>query len=179
MVVKELIAGDNIPDNINVLIEIPAHSDPVKYEVDKKTNMLFVDRFITTAMYYPCNYGYVPNTLSDDGDPVDVLVLTPYPLVRGAVIQCRCVGVLVMEDEKGQDNKIIAVPIDSVSTLYQAIETFEDLPKDLLSRISHFFEHYKDLESTKWVKVKGWFGVNEARDEIIESIKRFEKSEKT
>lgn len=169
--------GNNIPHEINVMVEIPSQSSPVKYEVDKKTGCMSVDRFLTTAMYYPCNYGYVPQTLSLDGDPVDVLVLTPYPLITGSVIRCRPIGMLQMTDEAGSDDKILAVPIDKLSTLYQNIHKPSDVPNQTLDTIAHFFEHYKDLEKGKWVKVKGWVGPDEARQEILESVKRYSPSE--
>lgn len=169
---SNLTPGDNAPESVNVVIEIPAHSDPVKYEVDKKTGMLFVDRFMGTSMRYPCNYGYVPHTLSEDGDPVDVLVISPFPLLSGVVIEARPLGMLQMTDEKGQDNKILAVPVDALSTLYRHMRTFEDVSQELRSSISHFFEHYKDLEPNKWVKIDGWHGVDAAKAEIVSSIKR-------
>ena len=168
--------GQYAPEQINVIIEIPANSDPVKYEVDKKTGAMFVDRFMNTAMYYPCNYGYVPNTLSDDGDPVDVLVITPFPLVSGSVIRCRPIGVLQMEDEAGQDAKLLAVPIDKLCKLYKNAEKPEDVGEQILNQISHFFEHYKDLEEGKWVKIAGWADKEAAYQEILDSVKRFEDS---
>ena len=138
-------SGSNLPNEINVIIEIPAHSDPVKYELDKETGAMFVDRFMSTSMHYPCNYGYVPHTLSADGDPVDVLVLTPYPLIPGSVIKCRPVGVLKMTDESGDDANVLAVPVDKLCKTHRHVKTFRELPGDVLNRISHFFEHYKDL----------------------------------
>lgn len=165
--------GKDTPEHINVIIEIPAHSEPVKYEVDKDTGVMFVDRFMSTAMYYPCNYGYIPQTLSEDGDPVDVLVITPVPLLTGTVIKCRPIGVLQMTDEAGNDAKLLAVPADKLSTHYHHIKTPEDVPPHLLSMISHFFEHYKDLESNKWVKVQGWEGPEAAKKEILASIQRY------
>lgn len=175
MNLDKVTPGDKSPNEVNVIIEIPLQSEPVKYEVDKKTGAMFVDRFLTTAMYYPCNYGYIPRTLSLDGDPVDVLVITPFPLVSGTVIRCRPVGVLAMEDESGNDAKLLAVPIDKLSTLYRNIKSYEDVSPHLLATIAHFFEHYKDLESEKWVKVQGWQGVDHAKKEILESIERFQK----
>ena len=165
--------GKDVPDEVNVIIEIPAHADPVKYEVDKETGAMFVDRFMSTAMYYPCNYGYIPHSLSDDGDPADVLVVTPHPLICGSVIQCRPVGMLKMTDESGGDAKILAVPIDKLSVTHRKVKTLDDLPELLLHQISHFFEHYKDLEANKWVKLEGWVGVDEAKQEIMDSIERF------
>lgn len=172
MSLKEIKCGRDIPNEINVIIEIPMHGDPVKYEVDKETGALFVDRFMATAMFYPANYGYIPNTLSEDGDPVDVLVVTPFPLISGAVIPCRVVGMLKMTDESGRDTKLLAVPTDKLSTIYQKVQSHQDLPH-LLQPIEHFFKHYKELEEGKWVKVEGWEGPQAARDEILASIARF------
>jgi inorganic pyrophosphatase len=166
-------SGRDVPNEINVIIEIPAHSDPVKYELDKETGAMFVDRFMSTAMHYPCNYGYVPHTLSRDGDPVDVLVLTPYPLIPGSVIQCRPVGVLKMTDESGDDAKILAVPIDKLCKSYRKVARIQDIPEEALSRISHFFEHYKDLDEGKWVRVEGWADIDEAKREIMESVQMY------
>lgn len=163
-------SGKNLPDDINVIIEIPSHSDPVKYEVDKETGALFVDRFMNTAMFYPCNYGYVPQTLSNDGDPVDVLVITPCPLISGSVVRCRPVGMLKMTDESGEDAKIIAVPHDS---MYDDVQDIKDVSPRLLAQLTHFFEHYKDLEKNKWVKVEGWVGIEEAKQEILASVARY------
>ena len=170
MSINDIPAGKNIPDEINVIIEIPANSDPVKYEVDKDTGALMVDRFMATPMFYPCNYGYIPNTLSEDGDPLDVLVVTPYPLINGSVIKCRPVGVLKMEDESGIDAKLMAVPVDKLSALYQHVQEATDLPALLLQQIEHFFEHYKDLEKGKWVKVQGWANAAEAKAEIEKAV---------
>lgn len=172
-------AGKSVPDDINVIVEIPRHADPVKYEVDKGTGTMFVDRFLTTAMYYPSNYGYVPQTLSEDGDPVDVLAVTPFRLLPGSVVRCRPVGMLEMEDEAGPDAKILAVPIRKLTTLYDDVETYDDLPKELLDRIAHFFAHYKDLEPGKWVRVTGWGGIEEARREIVNSVARYEQASNT
>lgn len=166
-------SGKDVPNDFNVIIEIPAHGEPIKYEVDKATGAMFVDRFMSTAMHYPCNYGYVPHTLSDDGDPVDVLVITPNPLATGVVVRCRPVGMLKMEDEAGIDAKVLAVPIDKLTALYRDIESPRDLPESILNQISHFFEHYKDLEAGKWVKVKGWVGAAEAKTEILDGVKRY------
>jgi len=174
MNLDRVTSGRDIPDEINVIIEIPSHSDPVKYEVDKETGAMFVDRFMNTAMHYPCNYGYVPHTLSDDGDPVDVLVVTPVPLISGSVIECRPVGILKMTDEAGEDAKVLAVPIDKLCTSYRSVQTTEDMPQLLLDQIAHFFQHYKDLEPNKWVKVEGWFGPEEAKAEINSSIRRYQ-----
>ena len=173
MILDRVSYGEKVPNEINVIIEIPSHSDPVKYEVDKDTGAMFVDRFMGTAMHYPCNYGYVPQTLSEDGDPVDVLVVTPVPVISGAVVQVRPLGMLQMTDEAGNDAKILAVPVDKLSGMYSAINTVRDLPKPLLDSISHFFEHYKDLEPGKWVKIDGWVDVEEAKREITSSIERY------
>lgn len=163
-------SGKNLPQDVNVIIEIPSHSDPVKYEVDKETGALFVDRFMNTAMFYPCNYGYIPHTLSDDGDPVDVLVVSPYALISGSVVECRPVGMLKMTDESGEDAKVIAVPHDK---MYDNVQDVNDLSERLLSQLAHFFEHYKDLEKNKWVQIEGWVGKAEAEEEIIASVERF------
>ena len=167
------VSKGRVPNEINVIIEIPANSDPVKYELDKETGAMFVDRFMSTAMYYPCNYGYVPHTLSKDGDPVDVLVLAPHPLISGAVISCRPIGVLKMKDESGDDAKVLAVPIDKLCKTYRGIESFRDLQGEILNRISHFFEHYKDLDEGKWVRVDGWYGLEEAKQEIMDSVQLY------
>jgi inorganic pyrophosphatase len=168
-------SGKDVPNDVNVIIEIPAHSDPVKYEVDKETGAMFVDRFMNTAMHYPCNYGYIPHTLSDDGDPVDVLVVTPIPLISGSVIRCRPVCMLKMSDESGEDAKILAVPVDKLcSGMYKDVQCAEDLPQLLLDQIAHFFEHYKDLEKGKWVKIENWVGPEEAKKEITDSVARFQ-----
>jgi inorganic pyrophosphatase len=135
---------------------------------------MFVDRFMSTAMHYPCNYGYIPHTLSDDGDPVDVLVITPIPLITGVVVRCRPVGMLKMEDEAGVDAKLLAVPVDKLTNLYRDIESPRDLPESILNQISHFFEHYKDLEAGKWVKVQGWVGAAEAKAEILSGVQRYQ-----
>lgn len=175
MGLENVPAGKELPDDIYVVIEIPANSDPIKYEVDKETGALFVDRFMATAMFYPANYGYVNHTLSSDGDPVDVLVPTPYPLQPGAVIRCRPVGVLKMTDEAGGDAKVVAVPHSKLSKEYDHIKDVNDLPALLKAQIQHFFESYKALEAGKWVKVEGWGDVNEARQEILESFERAKK----
>ena len=168
-------AGKELPDDIYVVIEIPANSDPIKYEVDKETGTLFVDRFMATAMFYPANYGYVNHTLSSDGDPVDVLVPTPYPLQPGSVIRCRPVGVLKMTDEAGGDAKVVAVPHSKLTKEYDHIKDVNDLPALLKAQIQHFFESYKALEAGKWVKVEGWEGVESARKEILDSFERARK----
>lgn len=164
-------AGKAAPDDIYVIVEIPANHDPVKYEIDKASDALFVDRFMGTAMFYPANYGYIPNTLSEDGDPLDVLVVTPYPVQPASVVRCRPVGVLRMEDESGVDAKLIAVPHDKLTPLYKHIKEYNDLPELLLKQITHFFERYKDLEPGKWVKVTGWEGAEAAKAEVLKAIK--------
>jgi len=165
--------GKNVPNDINVVIEIPMNGAPVKYEVDKESGALFVDRFMSTAMFYPANYGYVPQTLSLDGDPVDALVVTPCPLLSASVIRCRPVGVLNMTDESGEDAKILMVPVDKLSQLYKKVESYRDLPQTLLLSIEHFFAHYKDLEEGKWVRITGWDDVQAAQQEILASQERF------
>ena len=168
-------AGRNLATDFNVIIEIPMNADPIKYEIDKDTGALFVDRFVSTAMHYPCNYGYIPRTLADDGDPVDVLVITPYALMPGVVVRCRPIGLLKMKDEAGGDTKLLAVPIDKLTPLYRSIETTRDLPEMTLSQITHFFAHYKDLEPGKWVKVDEWGTPEEAKREIRDGVTRFKK----
>ena len=166
-------AGRDVPEDFNVVIEIPMNAEPVKYEVDKASGAIFVDRVLTTPMRYPCNYGYVPRTLSGDGDPVDVLVVLPLPLVPGSVIRCRPLGMLAMTDDAGEDTKVIAVPVDKVFPAYRAMREIDDLPELTRDRILHFFQHYKDLEKGKWVKIEGWKDADAARREIIESARRF------
>lgn len=177
MSLNNVPSGKNIPDEINVIIEIPAHADPIKYEVDKDSGALFVDRFMSTCMHYPCNYGYVPHTLSEDGDPVDVLVPTPFPLLAGSVIRCRPIGVLKMTDESGVDAKLLAVPVDKLSPIYRGISEATELPELLRNQIQHFFEHYKDLEPGKWVKVDGWDNAAAAKQEILDSVTRYEEAD--
>ena len=177
MNLDRVTSGNKLPDDFNVIIEIPAHGEPIKYEVDKETGAMFVDRFMSTAMHYPCNYGYIPHTLSEDGDPVDVLVITPIPLITGVVVRCRPVGMLKMTDEAGADAKLIAVPIDKLCGLYKMVQRPEDLAPLTLKQISHFFEHYKDLEEGKWVKVEGWAGADDARAEIMAGVERYRTAE--
>ncbi|CAM5190863.1 inorganic diphosphatase [Oligella ureolytica] len=167
-------AGSNLPEEFNVVIEIPMNSDPIKYEVCGDTGAVLVDRIMLAAMHYPLNYGYIPQTLSLDGDPVDVLVKTPFPLQAGSVVKCRTIGVLEMEDEAGIDAKLIAVPVDKIYPVYSSIKSIEDLPELERAQIKHFFEHYKDLESGKWVKVTGWNTAEVAKKEISASVERFE-----
>jgi inorganic pyrophosphatase len=166
--------GKDVPHEVNVIIEIPKDAEPVKYEVDKATGAIFVDRILSTPMRYPCNYGYIPHTLCGDGDPADVLVILPLPLVPGSVIRCRPVGVLRMKDEAGSDEKLVAVPIDKVFDGYSHIHDIGQVSQHWLDRIGHFFEHYKDLEKGKWVKLDGWGGAEEAKRIILESVTRFE-----
>ena len=173
MILDRVEPGKNVPDEINVIIEISAGKDPVKYEIDKATGAMFVDRFLGTAMFYPCNYGYVPQTLSLDGDPVDVMVIAPLPIQAGAVIKCRPLGVLDMEDDGGVDMKILAVPVTKLTPLYKDMKDYNDMPEETLARLVHFFEHYKDLEEGKWVKMGGWKGVDDAKKEILASIDRY------
>ena len=163
-------AGKDVPNDINVIIEISAQGDPIKFEVDKDSGAIFVDRFMGTSMRYPINYGYVPHTVAGDGDPVDVLVVTPFPLAPGVVIRCRPVGVLKMEDDGGVDAKVVAVPISKLTPLYDKVQTTDDLPELLMKQTVHFFEHYKDLEPGKWVKVQGWGTVEEAKQEILNGL---------
>jgi inorganic pyrophosphatase len=168
--------GLKAPDEINVIIEIPAHSDPVKYEVDHETGAMFVDRILLTAMHYPANYGYIPNTLSNDGDPCDVMVTTAFPLIPGSVIRCRPVAVLKMTDESGDDAKVIAVPVDKITKRWSHVKGPEDMPQELMDRIAHFFEHYKDLDEGKWVRVGGWEGAEAAKQEILSSIEMYKNA---
>ncbi|RVT88334.1 inorganic diphosphatase [Inhella crocodyli] len=170
MSLHNVTPGAKAPEEFNVIIEIPMNGDPIKYEVDEDSGALFVDRFMGTAMHYPCNYGYVPQTLADDGDPVDVLVITPVPLIPGVVVTCRPLGILKMTDEAGGDSKLIAVPTNKILPLYSQWKSYEDLNPSRLKAIQHFFEHYKDLEEGKWVKVIGWEGVDGAKKEITDGM---------
>ena len=176
MNLDRVTSGRDLPNDFNVIIEIPMNADPIKYEVDKETGAVFVDRFMSTAMHYPCNYGYVPRTLSGDGDPVDVLVISPFPLNTGVVVRCRPVGMLNMQDEAGDDTKVLAAPIDKLTNLYRQIRSPRDLPEATLSQIAHFFQHYKDLEPGKWVKLSGWVDAEEAKREILEGVARYRKA---
>jgi inorganic pyrophosphatase len=173
MSLDRVSSGRNLPDDFNVIIEIPAHGEPIKYEVDKESGAMFVDRFMSTAMHYPCNYGYIPHTLSEDGDPVDVLVITPIPLITGVVVRCRPIGMLKMTDEAGVDAKLLAVPVEKLCGLYKGVCSPDDVQPLLRSQIAHFFEHYKDLEVGKWVKVEGWVGADDARAEILAGVERY------
>lgn len=174
MRLEKIAPGRNIPWDINVLIEIPQGADPIKYEVDKESGALYVDRFLHTAMYYPCNYGFIPNTLSDDGDPTDVLVVGPQQIMPGAIIRARPIGVLIMEDEAGLDEKVLAVPHDDLHPFYKDTVSWRNLPKVLIDQITHFFEHYKDLEDDKWVKVQRWGEADEAAALIERGIAAFD-----
>ncbi len=176
MNLDRVTSGKNPPDEVNVIIEIPANADPVKYEVDKESGAMFVDRILRTAMRYPVNYGYIPHTLSDDGDPCDVLVPTAFPLIPGSVIRARPVAVLIMTDESGDDAKVMAVPADDITDRWSHVQDVTDLPKELLDRTAHFFEHYKDLDEGKWVRVKGWEGAEAAKEEIRNSLKMFQNA---
>lgn len=173
MDIKKVSVGKNPPHELNVIIEVPMGSDPVKYEIDKESGAIFVDRMLHTAMYYPCNYGFVPGTLSTDGDPLDVLVLSEERLISGCVIPVRPIGVLVMEDEAGRDEKILAVPTSRVSIYYENKKSCLDIPEIKLDQIAHFFSHYKDLEKNKWVKVLGWEDIEAAQKVITDAIERY------
>ena len=170
MNIDQIPIGVAPPQDVNVLIEVPLGGEPIKYEVDKASSCLMVDRFLYTAMQYPCNYGFVPHTLSDDGDPIDVMCIGNRPLVPGCVLGVRPVGVLMMEDEAGQDEKILAVPCARLTKYYDNISDYKDLPAVMLERISHFFEQYKALEPNKWVKVVGWQGQKKAEKLILQAI---------
>ena len=166
--------GSDVPNVINVIIEIPKDAEPVKYEVDKASGAIFVDRVLSTPMRYPCNYGYVPHTLGGDGDPLDALVILPLPLVPGAVIRCRPVGVLRMTDEAGSDEKLVVVPVSKVFAGYAHIDDIKQVSGHWLERIGHFFEHYKDLEKGKWVKIDGWEDAASAKKEVLDGVARYE-----
>jgi inorganic pyrophosphatase len=167
-------SGKDLPNDFNVVIEIPMHAEPIKYEVDKESGAIFVDRFMSTAMHYPCNYGYIPHTIAGDGDPVDVLVLTQFALPPGVVVRCRPIGVLKMIDEAGADAKLLAVPVDKLTTMYRSVTSPRDLPQIVLDQIAHFFAHYKDLEPGKFVQVQGWGELDEAKKEILEGVARYD-----
>ena len=175
MFLDKIGAGRNIPEDFNVIIEIPANGSSIKYEFDKENGVLSVDRFMPTSMYYPCNYGFIPSTLADDGDPADVLVVTPFPVQPGSLMRCRAIGMLKMTDEAGEDSKILALPVEKVCSQFAHMKKLEDMPPMLLETINHFFEYYKALEPGKWVKVTGWVGKDEATQEIEASITRFKE----
>lgn len=164
--------GKNPPEDINVIIEVSVGGEPIKYEMDKEAGAMYVDRFLYTPMRYPGNYGFVPHTLCGDGDPVDVIVANQRPIVPGAIMNCRPIGVLFMEDEAGQDEKLIAVPSSKLTRRYETVNHYEDLPDITIQQIKHFFEHYKDLEVGKWVKITGFGGPDEAKRILLESIER-------
>jgi len=176
MSLDNVTPGKNVPETFNVIIEIPMNGDPIKYEVDKESGAIFVDRFMSTSMHYPTNYGYVPKTIAGDGDPVDVLVITPVPLLPGVVVSCRPIGILKMQDEAGDDGKVLAVPTDKILSIYSQWQKPEDLNPMRLRTIEHFFEHYKDLEKGKWVKVMGWEGPEAARLEVTEGIRKYNEA---
>lgn len=170
MRIEAISIGNNPPEDINVIVEVPIGGEPVKYEMDKDAGAMIVDRILYTAMQYPGNYGFVPHTISDDGDPIDVLIANQRPIIPGAVINCRPVGALLMKDEAGQDEKLIAVPSSRVSAMYEGINSVFDLPEIQRQRIAHFFEHYKDLEDGKWVKIDRWADADEAKELIRAAI---------
>ena len=172
MDITRIPTGQNPPWDVNAVIEVPQGGEPVKYEMDKDSGAMFVDRFLHTAMFYPGNYGFIPHTLSADGDPCDVLVVSQVPVVPGAVIRCRPVGALVMEDEAGGDEKILAVPVDALHPFYKGIHSYQDLPAIMCEQIAHFFQHYKDLEKGKWVTVVRWAGPEEAGQILQAAIDR-------
>jgi len=173
---NSISAGKDLPNDVYVVIEIPANHSPIKYEIDKDMDCLMVDRFMATPMFYPANYGYISNTLADDGDPLDVLVITPYPVAPGSVIRARPVGVLNMEDEAGEDAKLVAVPHEKLTQLYNDVNDIDDVPQLLRDQIGHFFENYKDLEKGKWVKVKGWGNADDARQMILDSAEAYKNA---
>jgi inorganic pyrophosphatase len=175
MQIEKLAIGTNPPEDVNVIIEVPIGGEPIKYEMDKASGALVVDRFLYTSMRYPGNYGFIPHTLSEDGDPCDVIVCNTRAIVPGAVISCRPVGVLMMEDEAGLDEKILAVPTAKLTRRYEKVVNYTDLPEITIDQVKHFFEHYKDLERTKWVKIVGWGDAAKAKSLIVESIERGKK----
>lgn len=172
MDISKIAVGKNPPWDVNVIIEVPMGAEPIKYEMDKDSGALFVDRFLHTAMHYPCNYGFIPHTLSGDGDPADVLVVGRRAVVPGCVLAARPVGVLLMEDEAGMDEKILAVPASRLHPFYQDVKSYKDLPEILCKQIQHFFEHYKDLEEGKWIKLHGWKDEKFAAELILEGVER-------
>jgi inorganic pyrophosphatase len=168
--ISKISIGDNPPWDVNVIIEVPVGTEPVKYEMDKESGALFVDRIMHTSMRYPCNYGFIPHTMADDGDPVDVLLANRTPIMPGAVVRCRPIGVLVMEDEAGMDEKLLMVPVDKLHPFYKEVKSYDEMPEIFLKQIEHFFQHYKDLEKGKWVKIVGWEGAEKAASLIEEGI---------
>jgi inorganic pyrophosphatase len=177
MSLHEVPVGRDVPHEVNVIIEIPMNSPAIKYEVDKDSGAIFVDRMLKSAMHYPCNYGYIPHTLCGDGDPVDVLVVMPLPVQPGVVIRCRPVGVLNMEDESGDDAKVLAVPVEEITGIYRHVQGVEDVDELLRLQVAHFFDHYKDLERGKWVNIKGWGSAEDAFAEINDAVARFNSAE--
>jgi inorganic pyrophosphatase len=177
MRIDAIAIGKNPPEDVNVIIEVPLGGQPIKYEMDKEAGMLVVDRFLYTPMSYPGNYGFVPHTLSEDGDPIDVLVINTRELVPGCLINVRPVGVLIMEDNAGQDEKVIAVPSHALTKRYDHVVDHTDLPDITMQQVEHFFEHYKDLEPGKWVRIGDWYGAEKAKELIVEAIDRAQRSE--
>ncbi|MDR3324299.1 MAG: inorganic diphosphatase [Zoogloeaceae bacterium] len=177
MNIDALSIGKDIPNDFNVVIEIPANTPGIKYELDKASGAVLVDRFMSTPMHYPCDYGFIPHTLSEDGDPLDVLLIAPYPLQPGVVVRSRPLGMLEMEDEAGVDTKLVVVPVSKLTPIYDKLQDIHDLDSLLKDQIKHFFEHYKDLEKGKWVKVRDWKDAAAARQEILASVKRFAASQ--
>ena len=177
MDLKLIPAGREPPKDVNAVIEIPLGGVPVKYEFDKVSGAIFVDRFLHSAMFYPGNYGFIPHTLSDDGDPCDVLVISQVPVVPGAVIRCRPVGALLMEDEAGGDEKILAVPVDALHPFYTGVNSYKDLPAVMTEQIAHFFQHYKDLEKGKWVTIVRWLEAADAEQLILKGIERAKRKD--
>ncbi|QRN41223.1 MAG: inorganic diphosphatase [Neisseriaceae bacterium] len=175
MNISVISPGKSFPDDFNAIVEISANSAPIKFEIDKESGAIAIDRFMGTSMTYPTNYGFVPNTLSGDGDPCDVLLVTPFPIPPGILVRCRAIGILDMEDDAGLDKKILAVPVEKQCPMYKNIRQISDLPELLIQQIQHFFEHYKDLESGKWVKIKGWGNVEDAKNELENGVKNFKK----
>ncbi|MDB5477813.1 MAG: inorganic pyrophosphatase [Alphaproteobacteria bacterium] len=173
MKLEKIAVGQNVPSDINVIIEISMGGHPIKHEMDKESGALFVDRITTASMRLPANYGFIPHTLSGDGDPIDVLVVCPYPLEPLSVIRCRPIGFMMTEDEKGTDEKLIAVPHEKIFPHYANIKSYKDLPEQMIAEIQHYYEHYKDLEKGKWVKISGWKDAAEAQTAILESVERY------
>lgn len=170
MNIDKISVGENPPFDVNAIIEVPLGGEPIKYELDKESGAMYVDRFLYTAMRYPCNYGFIPHTLSDDGDPTDILIVGNRPVMPGCILRARPIGVLMMEDEAGIDEKIVAVPHQKLTGYYDTIQSFEDLPQVMQDRIPHFFAHYKDLEPDKWVKILGWESKEKAAELILQGI---------
>lgn len=173
MDISKIPVGEDPPWDINVIVEVPVGTEPVKYEMDKESGALFVDRIMHTSMRYPCNYGFVPHTLSDDGDAADILIANRTPIMPGAVVRCRPIGVLIMEDEAGMDEKILAVPVKQLHPFYDDVTSYKEIPKIMIDQISHFFQHYKDLEEGKWVKIIGWEDADIAAELIEKAIKAY------